>query len=127
MAKLVTNVGLKILANRIKGNLTEPLKIGWGRGTTAPAITDTALQTEDPTGGYARVSGVSSIVSVGVTEDTYQVTGSITSLAAQTITEWGLFDTAGNLLCREVLAPGYDLSIGGMLNFIFKIQMSRCS
>ena len=127
MAKIVTNVGLKIIANRIKGNLTEPLNIAWGTGTTAPAATDTALAVEDTSPGYSRVAGVTSIVSVSATEDTYQVSGSLTAQAALDITEWGLFDSANNLLCREVLNPGYSLSIGGILNFVFKIQMSRCS
>jgi hypothetical protein len=125
MSSIVTNVGLQIIANRIKGLLTEPLKIGWGTGTTEPTISDTTLEAEDTDGGYARVSGVSSIVTVGTTEDTYQVSGAITSTVAQTITEWALFDNAGNMLCREVAVPGYTLAIGGLLNFIFKIQISR--
>lgn len=127
MSSIVTDVGLQIIANRVKGLLTEPLKIGWGTGTTAPTISDTDLETEDTDGGYSRVSGVSSIVTVGTTEDTYQVSGAITSTIAQTITEWALFDTAGNMLCREVQVPGYILSVGGLLNFIFKIQISRCT
>lgn len=126
MSSIVTNKGLYILAARIKGDLTEPLKIGWGIGTTAPTATDTTLQSEDASPGYARVSGVSSLVTVGVTNDTYQVSGSIASTVAQTITEWALFDTAGNMLCREVLNPGYSLSVGGILNFVFKFQMTKC-
>jgi len=127
MTAVLTNLGLQIIANRIKGNLTEPLNIAWGTGTTAPAVTDTDLETEDTTPGYARVAGVTSIVTVGVTSDTYQVTGAITAQAALTITEWGLFDTAGNLLCHEVDAAGHVLPLGGILSFIFKVQMSRCS
>ncbi len=126
MAVVLTNKGFEILSSRIKGLLTEPLKIGWGTGTTAPAVTDTTLQTEDVTGGYARATGVSSIVTVVVTNDTYQVSGSLTALAALTITEWGVFDTAGNLLLREVQNPGQALAIGGIINFVFKIQISRC-
>ena len=127
MGKVVTNVGLKVLSNRVKGLLTEPVKIGWGTGTTEPVVGNTGLQTEDTTGGYARTTGISSIVTTLITDDTYQISGSLTALAALTITEWGVFDTAGNLLLREVLAAGHALAIGGTLNFIFKIQFSRCS
>lgn len=127
MGKIVTNTGLRVIAERIKGNLTEPVKIGWGKGTTEPTPSNTALENEDSTPGYARVSGVSSIVSVGTTNDTFQVSGAIVSLAEQEITEWALFDSAGNMLCREVLNPGYNMSIGGLLNFIFKFQITRCS
>lgn len=126
MLYVVTNKGLKILSSRVKGLLTEPLNIGWGTGSTAPAIGDTALVAEDITGGYARVAGVSSIVTLGTVDDTYQVSGTLTAIAVLNITEWGLFDTAGNLLCRAVEATGYPLSIGGSLNFVFKVQMSRC-
>jgi hypothetical protein len=126
MGSIITDKGLDIIAQRMKGNLTEPLYIAWGTGTTEPVAGNTALETEDSGGGYARVAGVSSIVTVGVTNDTYQVSGAITSTKVQTITEWGLFDNAGNLLCREVSVPGNSLAIGGLMNFIFKIQMSRC-
>ena len=126
MTAIVTDKGLEIIANRIKGNLTEPLKIAWGTGTTAPVVGDTALETEDTTGGYARVDGVSSIVTVSSTNDTYQVSGAITARAALTITEWGLFDSAGNLLCREVNAAGYIMPVGATLSFVFKIKLSRC-
>ena len=126
MGKIVTDVGLSIISSRMKGLLTEPVKIGWGTGTTEPTAADTTLQTEDVTGGYARAVGVSSIVSVGSVNDTYQVSGSLTAQAALTITEWALFDNAGNMLCREVANPGHTLALGGILNFIFKIQINRC-
>lgn len=127
MTALITAKGREILARRIKGELTEPVKIGWGTGTTPPTIADTGLETEDVTGGYARVAGVSSIVTISTANDTYQVSGALSALAALLITEWGLFDTAGNLLCREVIVPGFNLSAGGILNFLQKFQQSVCA
>lgn len=129
MTSIITDVGLEIVARRMKGQWTEPLYIAWGIGTTAPLKTDTALDSEDVSGGYARVPGVSTIVTVVELNDCYQVSGSITATAALTITEWGLFDAnvVGHMLCREVQAPGYTLVPGGILNFVFKIQNSRCN
>lgn len=128
MGAVITTAGLAIVAGRIKGTGTEPLYIAWGTGTTEPTAADTTLETEDTTGGYARVAGVSSIVTVSETDDTYQVSGSITAAAALSITEWGLFDasSSGNMLYREVSNPGFDLEIGGILNFVIKFQIAEC-
>jgi hypothetical protein len=128
MAKVITNKGLNILANRIKGVGDEPLYIGWGIGTTGPTNADIHLATEDTTGGYTRATAVSSIITITQVGDTYQVSGSLTANAVLTITEWGLFDagSGGNMLLREVKAPGTTLAIGGIINFTFKIQMARC-
>lgn len=128
MAFVVTNAGLAILASRIKGSGTEPLYIGWGTGAGTAAIADTTLFTEDTTPGYSRAVGISSLVTTSVAGDTYQVSGSLTAGAALSITNWGLFDAAvgGNLLAHEDVAVPYTLSAGELLNFIFKIQESRC-
>jgi hypothetical protein len=128
MAFVITDKGLEILANRIKGLGTEPVYIGWGTGAGTAAVSDTTLFTEDATPGYARAVGVSSIVTVGVANDTWQLSGALTALAALSITNWGLFDApvAGNLLVHEDSATPYTLSAGAMLNFIFKLQEARC-
>lgn len=120
MSKIITDKGLEIISQRIKGNLTEPLNIAWGTGTTLPTAADIALQAEDTSPGYARVAGVSQVVSVTSVNDTYEVSGALTARAALTISEWGLFDSAGNLLSREVQLPGFLLAIGETMNFVFK-------
>ena len=129
MGAVITKDGLAIVANRVKGLGTEPLYLAWGTGTTEATSSDTALETEDTTVGYARVAGVSSIVTISETDDTYQVSGSITAAAALTITEWGIFDasSSGNMLYHEVSVPGFDLAIGGILNFVIKFQISECA
>jgi len=128
MARIVTDVGASIIAQRIKGLETEPLYIAWGTGTTVPVAGDIALKTEDASYGYSRVAGVSVIVTLGANLDTYQVSGSITATANLTISEWGLFDalTVGNMLLREVTATPFILSIGQTINFVFKVQIARC-
>jgi hypothetical protein len=129
MSYIVTDIGLSIVSQRIDGNgIAKPVYIGWGIGTTQPTNENNTLETEDVTAGYARVQGVSSIVTIGSSNDTYMVTGSIVANAALAITEWGLFTAAtdGFLMVREVQNPGFTLDLGGILNFIFKIQISRC-
>lgn len=127
MSKIVTDIGLAIIANRIKGLGTQPLYIAWGIGITTPVAGDTTLKTEDTTGGYIRATGVSSITTISVAGDTYQVSGSLNALAPLQITEWALFDNiaGGNMLCREVQLPGFMLGIGDILNFVFKFQDIR--
>lgn len=109
LATVFTNAGAAIITNRIIQSGTAPKNIGWGTGATAAAVTDTALQTEvAPTTAGGRTVGTESRVTTTVTNDTYQVAGTVTAtLAGPTaITETGLFDavTAGNLLIHAVFA-----------------------
>jgi hypothetical protein len=129
MSRILTNVGLSIITARMKGSGDEPLHIGWGTGTGIILSINAALSAEDVSGGYARVEGTSSFETIDETNDTYVVTGTLTALAALTITEWGLFDAAvnGNLLCRELVPSGNVLAIGGSLTFVFKFQFVRGS
>lgn len=101
MAILLVNAGKAILANRILGSGTEPKFIGWGTSSTAEAVSQTDLQTAS---SEARTSGTSSRVTTSVTNDTYQVVGTVTSTQTQTIQEVALFDasTSGNMLLRWV-------------------------
>jgi hypothetical protein len=109
LATVFTNAGAAIITNRVIQAGTAPKNIGWGTGVTAAAVTDTALQTEvAPTTAGGRTVGTESRVTTTVTNDTYQVVGTVTAtLAGPTaITEAGLFDnvTAGNLLIHAVFA-----------------------
>jgi hypothetical protein len=104
MALPIVNAGLAILAKRLIGGTpaqVEPNFLGWGTGTTAAALANTALQTPS---AEARVTGTSSNVTTNVTNDTYQVVGTITSASTQTISELGQFDaaTVGNMLAHWV-------------------------
>jgi hypothetical protein len=124
MAKIVTNVGLAIVAARVKGNGTEPLYIAWGTGAGTAGANDLALFTE---ASEARVAGVSQITTISVTGDTYQVSGSLAANAAKTITEWGLYDAlvGGNLILHETISPGHAVALGQVISFVLKIQFIR--
>lgn len=103
----VTNAGLAILTNRIIQAGTAPKNIGWGVGTTTPAVTDTALQTESaPTTAGGRTVGTETRTTVTATNDTYTVTGTVTAGSTLAITEVGTFDnvTSGNMLLHSVFS-----------------------
>lgn len=123
MATFVVNKGLDITTNRILGGGTEPKFVAWGTGAGTTAKTDTTLFTE---AAEARTSGTSSQVTTTVTNDTYQVVGTITSLSAQTITNAGLFDasTSGNLYLKGDFT-GLPLAIGDSIQFTFKAQYTN--
>lgn len=107
LSTVFTNAGAAIMSNRIIQAGTAPKNIGWGIGTTAAAVTDTALQTESaPTTSGGRTVGTESRVTTTVTNDTYQITGTVTANSSLAITEAGLFDavTAGNMLIHAVFA-----------------------
>jgi hypothetical protein len=109
LATVFVNAGAAIVTNRMIQAGTAPKNIGWGTGTTAAAVTDTALQTEvAPTTSGGRTVGSESRTTITNTNDNYQVTGTVTQAAAgpTAITEAGLFDavTAGNMLIHSVFA-----------------------
>lgn len=107
LATVFVNGGAAIINNRVIQAGTAPKNIGWGTGATAAAVTDTALQTEAaPTTAGGRTVGTESRTTTSVTNDTYNVAGSVTAAGTVSITEAGLFDavTAGNMLIHSVFA-----------------------
>lgn len=122
---VLTNAGRAILTNRIIGAGTTPSYVGWGTGAGTAAAADTALVTEDVTGGYARINGTTSRVTTSQTNDTYQVVATITALASLTITEAGVFDAvaAGNMLIHGTFT-GIALSTSDSITFTVKLQFS---
>lgn len=63
--------------------------VGSGQTSTANALANTTGTTE------ARVAGTMAQATTTVTNDTLQVTGTITAAASRSITEVGVFDAAG--------------------------------
>lgn len=96
----ITSKGREIISGRMIGGSptqTEPLNIGWGTGglgTGSPytaAVTDVNAFKES---AENRTAGTSSQVTTSSINDTYQVTGTITSLSNQTIAEVLLSDSS---------------------------------
>lgn len=118
---LITNKGLEITTDRIKGvGGTEPKYIHWGIGTTEPVATDTALESA---GAEDRTEGTSTQQTTNTTKDTYQVVGTITCTGAgKAITEAGLFDasTSGNLYVRGTFSE-INVNVGDSIQFSVKV------
>jgi len=124
MATKLTNVAVAKLIDGIYGtSITAPTYIGWGTGTTAAAVTDTALETE---AAEARTNGSKAKTTTSVTNDTLSITGTITAAGAgKTITEAGIFDasTSGNMYVHGVFT-GIVLSIGDSIAFTVTVQVT---
>ncbi len=119
----VVNTGRAILTNRIIGSGTEPKYVAMGTGTTAVALTDTQLGGEVE----SRTTGTSSRTTTSTTNDTYQVTGTVTATTSRTIGEAGLFDQSalgGNMFVRGVLASTISLASGDSIAFTFTVQVT---
>ena len=124
MATLLVNTGKAVVTNRIKNGATgatEPSYVAWGTGTGTTAAADTTLFTETGT----RTSGTSTQQTTSVTNDTYQVIGTMTAGGTLAITNAGLFDasTSGNLFVKGDFST-VNLNSGDSIQFTFKTQFS---
>jgi hypothetical protein len=126
MATFVTDAGLDITTNRLKGSGTEPVNIGWGTSAGTTTRTDTTLFGErlvdlTTAAGTDHTAGTSTRQTTNSTNDTYQVTGTRTATGAGTVTNAGLFDAAsgGNLFLKGDFT-GIGLSSGDSIAFTIK-------
>jgi hypothetical protein len=125
MATFVTDTGLGITTNRLKGAGTEPLNVGWGTGAGTTARTDTTLFTEAlvtlAAGTTDHTAGTSTQQTTNSTNDTYQVVATRTATGGGTVTNAGLWDAAsgGNLYLKGDFT-GIPLASGDSILFTFK-------
>lgn len=115
---IFTNTGRKWVIDKMREAIGAGVTmkyIGWGTGTGAEAVGNTALTTE---ASEARVAGTITSVTTTVTGDTMRVVGTIVANGAKTITEVGLFDalTVGVMLLRA-LFTGIPLELGDAIAF----------
>lgn len=121
-ATVITNGGKAIVTNRINGAGTTPNYVAWGTGAGTAAAGDTTLFTE---ASEARVAGTTSRVTITVTNDTFQVVGTITAAAAKTITNAGLFDAStGGTLYLKGDFTGQALNANDSIQFTFQHQVT---
>jgi hypothetical protein len=126
LATVFVNAGAAIVTNRMTQAGTAPKNIGWGTGTVAAAVGDTALGTEvAPTTAGGRTVGTESRTTITNANDNYQVVGTVTQTAAGpvAITEAGLFDavSAGAMLIRSVFAA-VNTSLNDSIAFTFGLK-----
>lgn len=129
VASVVTNKGKAALADRLRTTpgtyTTSPKYVAMGTGATGAgrtaAVGDTALSTEVE----SRTSGTESVVTTSVTNDTYQVTGTIAATATRAVDEFGLFDasSSGNLIFSATLNV-ISLTNGDSIAWTAKIQLT---
>lgn len=93
MATVITNAGEEFVVDKLNEVVqTEPEYVGWGTGAGTAAKADTDLFTPAT---EARVLTVTSKTGSGATAK-YQAVGTITADAGKSITNAGLFTTAGS-------------------------------
>jgi hypothetical protein len=123
MPTLLTNVGIAGMIGKLNAN-TPPRYVAWGTGgATSPAADQTTLAVE---AAEARTQGANTVEKTDVTDDTYQVVGTITSEGTQTISEAGLFalDEAGDMYIRGNFT-GIPLAEHDAIQFTMKIVLEQ--
>lgn len=105
-----------------------PKYLQWGTGSGA-AKTANVVTTTSTT--EARTDGTASRVTTTVTNDTYQVVGSITAAGTRAITEVGVFDAAGSgspptggNMCIYGDFSVINLGTGDSIQFTVKVAFS---
>jgi hypothetical protein len=119
---LVTTTGVNYMATDFTSGLASP-RIGafqyhdCGTGTTAAAVTDTALQTA---AGTARVVGTASNPSANI----YKTVATIAFTSSLAITEWGLFSatTTGTMWDHRVFAA-VNVNNGDSIQFTYQLTI----
>lgn len=125
VSNLVTNVGKALAAGLLTGGITDFFDyIAVGTGSTAAALTDTALETEISDSGLARAASTNSRVTTDVTNDTAQFVKAYSVSGTKAVTESGVFDasSSGNLLARQVFSA-INVINGDTLTITWKIDV----
>jgi hypothetical protein len=92
MVARVQNNGLANITAAWVAYTSLPKYLQWGTGSAAAASANVVTTTSTT---EARTTGTASQTTTTQTNDTYQVTGTITAAGARSITEVGVFDAAG--------------------------------
>ena len=124
---LVTTRGKQVIIDLLNGESTsEVTAIAMGTGTTSPAASDTALQTELTSGGLTRASATKTTETTTTTGDTAQWAHTFNVTSTFAVTEEGLFDTAssgGNMLARQTFSA-INVVSGDTLAITHKVQIT---
>ncbi|UTS51982.1 hypothetical protein [Synechococcus phage BUCT-ZZ01] len=110
------NLAIDLLDPATRAGVTTSYTIAWGSGSTAPAVTDTALVSENP---ETRVAATVSQPAV----DTIRFVGTITATANRTVQEAGVFtNTGANLFLRGVHAL-LNIETGDRVEYTFDLRL----
>lgn len=110
------NLTIDLLDPATRAGTTASYTIAWGAGATAPAVTDSALVSENP---EARVAAAVSQPAL----DTIRFVGTITATANRTVQEAGVFtNTGANLFLRGVHAL-LNIETGDRVEYTFDLRL----
>lgn len=115
---VLTTAGKTWIVNKMRGTETGTLShIGWGTGTTAEAVGQTALVTEVQTRQATTITAPSPTV--------HRAVATMTADATRNITEVGLFDaaTAGDMAVRA-LFTAIPLEANDQITFTLDITVA---
>jgi hypothetical protein len=120
MANVLTDKGRDLITALLVASTDK--YVAWGTGAGTAAVTDTTLFTES---AESRTAGTQTQQTTSVTNDTYQVVGTITATATRAITNAGVFDasTAGNMLLKGDHST-VNLNTGDSIQYTFKLQFT---
>jgi hypothetical protein len=119
MATVFTTAGKGFLTNYL---LSSTIKyIGWGTGAGTAVVGDTTLFTEVE----SRATGTQTQQTTSVTNDTYQVQGTLTAGSGETITNAGLWSasSSGTLAIKGDFT-GIALNTNDQIQFTFTLQFT---
>lgn len=121
----VTDDGLEIIAKQLCGITTDPVaKMATGTSSTAESTADTQLGNENSGNGSDRATCDSiTYEATGVSKWVHQ----FDFTASTTVREIGLFDSAGNLFMRHVLASDRAYAAGESLEITLTNTTQRAS
>jgi hypothetical protein len=118
----VSNNGLGLITELLAASSHK--YVGWGTGTTAAAVGNTALETA---ASESRTSGTQTQQTTTTTNDTYQVVAQITCAGSgKAITEVGVFSasTDGTLFLRAT-HDAINVSVGDSITYTIKVVLDQ--
>lgn len=115
---LVTTAGKNFIVRKINNDAEDIDSISIGSGTTAPALTDSDVETE-----LANNSVLFQSVDTVNTNEILFTTTFEENVGTGTINEVGLFTDSNTLVCRTVLSSPFEKSASEYLTVTWKIKI----
>jgi hypothetical protein len=121
---IVTNYAqeqiIDLLDTTTRSGVTTNYQIAWGSDNTTPAVTQTALISENPE------SRVSATVTQPST-DTIRFVGTITATGTRTVQEAGVFSNTGSTLWLRGIHPLLNIETGDRVEYTFDLLVKDTS
>ena len=110
------NLTIDLLDPATRAGVTTSYTIAWGSGSTAPAVGQTGLVSENP---EARVAATVSQPAL----DTIRFLGTITATGNRTVQEAGVFYAAGNFLKLRGVHALLNIETGDRTEYTFDLRL----